>query len=403
MVRRQPARVDVQDHARELADEIDVVADEDERALVRLERADERVDAGHVEVRRRLVHQQEVRRVEKKLHERESALLAAAEHGDRFEHVVAGEQERAEHGARGLLGHRLGRVERLGEHGAFGIQHLDAVLGVVTGFHVQAELARAGLDRQDPREELEQRRFPRAVRADEHDPLAALGLEVHAPVDDVLTVRVMDVLQLDHAPAAALGLRELEADRAAIADGSLNLLHALDLLQLRLRLRGLRVLRAEAVGELLKLLDLLLLRPVRRELLRILLFALAEVVVVVAAEAHEPALADFHDAADELVEELAVVGDQQDRAGVRLQVALEPLQGLEIEVVRRLVEHQQVGLLDEQAREVRAHHPAAAHLAQPPVEVAFAERQSLENGFRARLEGVAAERLVARLHGVEIF
>ena len=135
-------------------------------------------------------------------------------------------------------------------------------------------------------------------------------------------------------------------------------------LSLRLRLRGLGVLGAEAVGELLELLDLALLVLVGGELLLLLRLALAEIVVVVAAVADQLALADLDDAADELVQELAVVRDQQDRAGVGLQVVLEPQQRLEVEMVGRLVEQQQVRLLDEQAREVRAHHPAAAHRAQ---------------------------------------
>ena len=134
-----------------------------------------------------------------------------------------------------------------------------------------------------------------------------------------------------------------------------------------------------------------------------LLLALAKIVVVVAAIAQKLAPADFHDAADELIQELAIVRDQQDRAGIGLQIALEPHQRIEVEVVGRLVEHQQVGLLDEQAGEVCAHHPAAAHRAQGPVEIPFAERQPAQNCFGPRLELVAAERLIPRLHGVKIF
>ena len=73
--------------------------------------------------------------------------------------------------------------------------------------------------------------------------------------------------------------------------------------------------------------------------------ALDEVFVVVAAIADELALADFHDAADELVQKLAVVRDDQDRAGITLQIFLEPEQRLEVEMVRRFVEQQQVRLL----------------------------------------------------------
>src|SRR4029077_19134474 len=44
-----------------------------------------------------------------------------------------------------------------------------------------------------------------------------------------------------------------------------------------------------------------------------------------------------------IVEEVAVVGDDQDRAWIVARVSLEPRRGLGIEVVGRLVEQQQLG------------------------------------------------------------
>ena len=93
------SRVDVKDRAGDGADEVHVVADEDERALVLLERVDQRVDAGHVEVRGRLVQKQQVRRLEEELHERETAFLTAAQHSDALEDIVAAEEKGAEDGA----------------------------------------------------------------------------------------------------------------------------------------------------------------------------------------------------------------------------------------------------------------------------------------------------------------
>ena len=107
-VGRELAGVDVQHALRDRADEMDVVADENERPFVLRERADERVDRADVEMRRRLVHEQEIRRIEQQLDQREPRFFAAAEHADGLENVVAAEEKRAEHGARGLLRHRLG-------------------------------------------------------------------------------------------------------------------------------------------------------------------------------------------------------------------------------------------------------------------------------------------------------
>ena len=139
---RQPAGVHVDDVVGQRADEIDVVADEDERALELVERVGQRVNARQVQVRGRLVHEQQVRRVQQQLHQRQPALLAAAQHLDLLEHIVAAEEETAEQRADELLGQALRRVERLFEHGALRVQHLHAILRVVAGLGVVAERAR---------------------------------------------------------------------------------------------------------------------------------------------------------------------------------------------------------------------------------------------------------------------
>ena len=128
------------DVVRQRADEMHVVADENERAFVGLQRLDERVHARQVQMRRRLVHQQQVRRIEQQFHQREPAFFAAAQDAHRLEHVVAAKQKTAEDVADGLLGDALRRVERLLQNRVLGIQHRRAVLREVAGFRVVTEL-----------------------------------------------------------------------------------------------------------------------------------------------------------------------------------------------------------------------------------------------------------------------
>ena len=66
------------------------------------------------------------------------------------------------------------------------------------------------------------------------------------------------------------------------------------------------------------------------------------------------ATVEFQDPSCDVVEEVAVVRDGDDRALVLLQMGLEPLDTLGIEVVGRLVEKQHVGLLQQQAAESHA-------------------------------------------------
>ena len=98
---------------------------------------------------------------------------------------------------------------------------------------------------------------------------------------------------------------------------------------------------------------------------------------------------------DEVLHERAVVADEDDRALVGAQEALEPRDRLEVEVVGRLVEQQHVGLAQQQLREREAHLPAAGELVGEPLEVRLLEAEAEEHRARVGLDRVAAERLEA--------
>ena len=89
----QAAGIDVYGLLRDLPDEMDVVADEHERAFVLLERGNEGIDAGDVEVCGGLIHQQQVGRIEQKFHQSQAAFFAATEHTDALENIIAAEKE----------------------------------------------------------------------------------------------------------------------------------------------------------------------------------------------------------------------------------------------------------------------------------------------------------------------
>ena len=198
------------------------------------------------------------------------------------------------------------------------------------------------------------------------------------------------MLQLDDLEAGAGRLRELEVDslqllvRLLDGDG----LEALDLLLLRLGARGHRGLGAEAIDEFLEVRDLALLVLEKRGLLRFPGLLFLEEIIVVAVVVVERAGAQLEHAGAEGVEERAIVRDDHEAAGIAGEVFLEPQQRLEIEMVRRLVEQQERRLGDEQAREVRAHHPTAGESLRELVSVAFLEAEAGEDFLGARLERV---------------
>jgi hypothetical protein len=195
----------------------------------------------------------------------------------------------------------------------------------------------------------------------------------------------MNAIQRDRALPAARRRRNLETKRLARRQRFLNQLHALDLLELGHRLRRLGGDGTETVGEFLKRLDFLLLVFVGGELLLVAFLALAQVVGVIAGVSHQLALGDFMHLRHHLVHELSVVGNQKHRAGIILQIILQPEQREQVEVVRRLVEQQQIRFHHEQSRQPRAHDPAAAHFLRLPVKVRVAETEAAQHLFRLRL------------------
>ena len=75
---------------------------------------------------------------------------------------------------------------------------------------------------------------------------------------------------------------------------------------------------------------------------------------IIAAIELRLAVVDLHDAADDAVEKIPVVRDGQDGALELLDVVLEPLHAVHIEVVRRLVEQQDVRPFQQQPRQIDA-------------------------------------------------
>jgi hypothetical protein len=178
-----------------------------------LQRHNQRVHAGHVEMRRRLVHQQQIWRVEQQFHQREPAFLAAAQHAYRLEDIVAAKQKAAQHRADGLFGDALRRVERLLKDRVRRVQHRRAMLREVAVLRVVTMLAHAPCGLQNIGEQFQQRGFAGAVRSDQHDALVALHLEINAVVNQFFAVAELDFLQRDDALAAALRLRKTETHR----------------------------------------------------------------------------------------------------------------------------------------------------------------------------------------------
>ncbi len=258
------------------------------------------------------------------------------------------------------------------------------VLGVVADLDAGAEADRAAVRRQLAGDHLEQRGLAGAVLADDADLLAAPRRQGHRAQDDVIAVGLAHAVELEHLAHRALGRGEAEAHDVALLEG-LDVLHLLEHLDARLHRPRLVGLGPEPVDERQQVLALAL------EVLGLagedglLLEPGLDVLLVVARVAAHALGLERHHPRDLLVEELAVVADQDERAVVALEEVAEPRHRRQVEVVGRLIEQEHVGPLEQQRRQHRAHLPAARELAQ--VARVVGDREAEAGQDRLRLVG----------------
>src|SRR6185312_5449874 len=151
-------------------------------------------------------------------------------------------------------------------------------------------------------------------------------------------------------------------------------------------------LGAEAIDEGLEPLALIFLARGERLLAREMLAPRAREVLIAAAIERQPLLAEMKDVIDDLVEELPVVADEQQRVAIAAQEIGEPQRGFEIEVIGRLVEQQQLGLGEKHAGKRDTHTPAAGEIRQRLILLVVVEAEAGEDAGSARFRRMSADR-----------
>ena len=248
----------------------------------------------------------------------------------------------------------------------------------------------------------QQGRFAGAVRTEQADAFAGEQRPVDVRENPPLAVTERDVLEPHELAGLDLGGAKLERERTVDVRGR-DQLHALERLDPALRLLGLGGLGAKAIDVAAQMGDLFLLLRMRRLLQgeRLRVFALeGRVVTRVGVEL---VAVDMNDPRHHGIEEVAIVGDQQQRARVTLQPIFEPQYGVEVEVVGRLVEEQQVGARHQRLREIEPHAPAAGEARHRVFVTRGREAESRQQRSGARTGAVTVRDLEAMMQLREFF
>ena len=103
------------------------------------------------------------------------------------------------------------------------------------------------------------------------------------------------------------------------------------------------------------------------------------------------------------VEKVVVMRDQDDPALVFFEIFFEPVARLDIEMVGRLVEHQEIGPLQQQLRQRDPHPDAAREFRDVAGEILFAKAQPEQHRRRAAVGVVKAMALEFAQHVAEFF
>ena len=229
------------------------MGDEDDGALVIVERIEQCAAAVDVEVVGRLVEDEQMRRRHRDEIEQKPRALAAGEIGDRGVLLVERQAELRQARAprrfavvRQFAAHnfqrRIGRVERF-----------DLMLMKPADFDAALALHLARLQRQRPGDHLGEGRFAGAVDAEQPDPVVDVEPQIELPQHGLAVVADGGAFELQQGRRQRTGRRRHRERRDALLDHFRDRLELGQALDARLRLRGLARLGAEAVDETLQM------------------------------------------------------------------------------------------------------------------------------------------------------
>ena len=308
-----------------------------------------------------LVEHEDVRRPREEARQQQAIAFTTRQRLDRRSRALVREEEVAQirvHVARPAIGgDRIVSLAHCLEHRLVGIELL-ALLIVVRDLDRRPAAHFAGVGRRFAKQHPQQRRLAGAVRADEADAIAA-----HDACGEGLNPelgawkRFRDTIDFEHQFARRIRRLRLQAHAARLlAPLGAFRTHRHQRADTSLVARAPRLDALSQPGFLFG--ELLVEALLRRRLDGQRLVLPSQIRGVVARPRGERSAIDLDDPCGEALQKRAVVRDEHHGAGVIGQERLEPGDGVDVEMVRRLVEQEEIGLAHQRAREQHAATPS---------------------------------------------
>ena len=215
-------------------------------------------------------------------------------------------------------------------------------LSEVADLYVVPELERARIVADFPHDALDEGGLTRTVLPDKGDFLSTLNSHIDIGEDRMLAVTLGEAIDDYGVSTRGHCRQEGEMHRRTVNILYLDAVDLGELLDAALHLYGLRRLVAEAFDEVLCSLDLLLLVLVGSALLPESLLTKDEVVAVVRLVVVQSSQLNLKGAARRRINKRTVVRDEHQGRRPRSDEALQPANGLNVEVVRGLVKQKDI-------------------------------------------------------------
>ena len=239
-----------------------------------------------------------------------------------------------------------------------GRELVELVLGEIGHVEFAGPLDIAPLRRQPAPDQLAEGRFAASVLAQQRDAVVGQDGEIEPLEDGAIAIACRHAFERQEGRGGGpLRARQVEAAHV-VFDQHGDRLELGQPLHPRLRLACLRGLGPEAVDEGLQVLalGLLLLGELGQQ--AALLGELRGEGRIAAAIERELAAIEMQDVIHAGVEQIPIVADHHHRMGVAAEVVVQPQRPLEVEVVGRLVQQEEVGLGEQDRGERHPHAPA---------------------------------------------
>ena len=352
-----------------------VVGDDAKSAGVFCERTLQNLLTLNIQVISRLVHDQEVGRVQQHANQSHARFFSAGKDADALKNVITMEQEAAQQTAHDRERLARGGLFHTFQHGLGGIQHVRMRLREEGDVGVETELYRTGVSFFRHGYQAGECRFAGAVHTDDGDAVAFLHAEIESLEQVDVSVGLGNILQFHHRRAARRGRWKVEGHDILIAF-FFNQFDFFKLLEAALNLAGPAGLVAEAVDEGARLFDLLLLT------LGCLFSGFAsggtllQVIREVSGIFLGAAVVQGNRARHQRIEQRHIVRNDADRPAVAAQILFQPALTLQVQVVRGFVEQEYIRLPEKEFRQGNAHLPTAGELPAVACKVLIAKAET---------------------------